>query len=230
MKKSFSEIPDPDQTMEEMIDRLLRETEKRQNRIRKQDMQQLSEQFESLRNDLKPVFDAIDKIPQLESNIQKVLLQVNRVNRSERKNNIIVYGLFEKDGETFKDRDFEVDKLAKTLKIGSMDYSESFRLGKQQKGKSRPMLIKMVRFRDKAEILSKWKLLQGTGVSIKDDLSVEERKVRGILSARCREIQQGDKSAKCQIRNGMMTVTTNRGEERFMVNEETFTIERATSN
>jgi hypothetical protein len=103
-------------------------------------MQQLSEQFESLRNDLKPVFKA-KKIPKLESNVQKVLWQVNHLNRTERRNNIIVYGLIEKNGETFKDGDFEIYKFAKTLKIRSMDYSESIRLGKQPKDKPRPRLI-----------------------------------------------------------------------------------------
>jgi hypothetical protein len=92
-----------------------------------------------------------------------------------------------------------------------------------------PLLIKMIRFREKADILGKWKLLKGTGIS-SEDCSPDERKARAILNKKRKEILDADNTASCKIRNGNMTVTVNGREEHYKVNENTWILEKKTRN
>jgi hypothetical protein len=90
--------------------------------------------------------------------------------------------------------------------------------------KKRPLLINIVGYREKAEILSKWKLLKGTGVTIGDDPFPEERKTRAMLNSKRKDITQFDKMAKCRIRNGVMSVQSKGNDERYRVNEANWTL------
>jgi hypothetical protein len=88
----------------------------------------------------------------------------------------------------------------------------------------------MIRFREKADILGKWKLLKGTGISISEDCSPDERKARAIMNKKRKEILDADNTASCKIRNGNMTVTVNGREEHYKVNENTWILEKKTRN
>jgi hypothetical protein len=80
-------------------------------------------------------------------------------------------------------------------------------------------------YRDKAEILANWKLLNGTGISVSDDLSQEERKARAILNNKRKEIMLKDKKAVCRIRNETLFSKTGEGEKRYKVDKMTGLLE-----
>jgi hypothetical protein len=65
--------------------------------------------------------------------------------------------------------------------------------------KSRPILIKLIRLRDKFEILNAAKKLRGTSIYIHQDLSPEDRKINAILRTHLKEIKQHNPDAKCRI-------------------------------
>jgi hypothetical protein len=231
MSESEEEMAHQDEseeTMEGMIDRLLRQSERRQNKRWKEEISLIADQFESLRQELQPVFAAVDKLPRIEQGLNSASVQIAQISRTERRNNIIVHGVPEKTDETFRDRDAEIERISKLLKLNKMDYSEAIRLGKKLQDKSRPLLIKLMRFREKAEIQSKSSLLKGSGISISDDLSPDERKVRGLLNAKRKAIMNDDKKAQCKIRNGAMTAQTKGQTEVYKVNTSTWTLEKMT--
>jgi hypothetical protein len=74
--------------------------------------------------------------------------QLEQANWELRKKNIVIQGVAEKAGESWKDvHDIIVD-LSKQLELPStMDYDKAFRLGPAARGKIRPILVKLLRTR-----------------------------------------------------------------------------------
>jgi hypothetical protein len=225
---------DPDntkETMEEVFDRMLRESEKRTLRnFREEIRETVKDEVDQLREDLKPVLEMADRIMDVEGKLTRVMSQIEWREKESRKCNIIVHGLTDKENESYRDRELAINKLAMMLKVKNIDFSEARRFGKYTHAKPRPMMIQMVRFRDKADLQSRWKSLVGTGVSISDDLTIDERKAKSILVKKKKEIQMQDRSAKCTIRNGNLQVWRGDTKTDFNVNTTSWTAEQRSAS
>jgi hypothetical protein len=110
--------------------------------------------------------------------------------------------LTEVNNESFRDIHSAIQDLAKKVNLKEIDYSQLRRLGGYAAKNPRPLMVKFIRYRNKAEILANWKLLNGTGISVSDDLSQEERKAKAILNNKRKEIMLKEKKAVCRIGNG----------------------------
>jgi len=73
-------------------------------------------------------------------------------------------------------------------------------------GTRRPMLVKLLRYRDKLQIKSNAKLLKGTNIFINDDMTLEERQKEGSLRKKKRELQNENPKIVCSIRHGRLYV------------------------
>jgi hypothetical protein len=216
---------DPE-NMEDVFERLLRESERRTlNLIKDEIRETVKDEITKLREELRPVFDLSKTICDVEEKVEHLRKQTQRLDKSERRYNIVVHGLHEKDKETYQDRDAEVKKLARTLKLNVIDYSEAKRIGSMSNRKPRPMLIELIRYRDKAEILSRWTHLKGSGITIADDLTKEERRIKAILIEKKKEIQNTNRKAQCSLRDGSLQVWDGVRRQRFIVNMETWRAE-----
>jgi hypothetical protein len=213
------------ENMEEMVERLLRKYDRRSSKRLKDELGTVKADLAKIQQDLKPVQEIAKKVSYLEAQVTE--LRSNAVNheREERRNNLIVHGLTEVNNESFRDRHSAIQELAKKVNLKEIDYSESRRLGGYAAKKPRPLMVKFIRYRDKAEILANWKLLNGTGISVSDDLSKEERKARAILNNKRKEIMLKDKKAVCRIRNGTLFSKTDEGENRYKVDKMTGLLE-----
>lgn len=109
-----------------------------------------------------------------------------------KKNNIILNGIDEAENETLKDvRETAVFIFNNMMQsdIGPYEIDSCWRLGKKQKKKRRPVLVKFVTDARKKEIMGKHKLLRGTDINVKPDRTRDEiqeryRKEKEIVDMR----------------------------------------------
>ena len=107
----------------------------------------------------------------------------------DRKFNLIIFGLRESKIGTPKHRRNSNDHTDVCDILSSVDPNvtsnsirDCFRLGKFNPDRNRPVLVKMIRSHEVASVLSNRKKLATTpGISIKPDLSPEDRKVESLL-------------------------------------------------
>jgi predicted nuclease with TOPRIM domain len=117
--------------------------------------------------------DLIDKLSRVDTQVQKFQLELHKVN----KQNLIIQGLKKKKHETWKNLETVIKDLYKKLRLeGTAGYDDCFRLGKP-KDKARPVLLKLIRQRDKKLIMSHTKNLKGSNTYMNDDLSGEESRI-----------------------------------------------------
>ena len=145
--------------------------------------------------------------------------QVYSVSRSsvvsDRKYNLVIYGIPECDKGTLRVRRLKTDTINVSTVITNLDSSihpqcvrDCFRLGKyNDNGSPRPILAKINRSADVSSILSKRGSLNKP-ISIKPDLSLEDRRLEAILlKERWSLIQSGTNRRDIKIRNKYLFVT-----------------------
>lgn len=112
------------------------------------------------------------------------------LSRERRKSNLIIYGLPEPNGSTPAERrsndDTNVCGLIKSeFNIDNIEISKSFRLGKRNEGKNRPLLITLANNYARSRILRSAKNLRKSStyqnVYISPDLSPKERETNKLL-------------------------------------------------
>jgi hypothetical protein len=159
-----------------------------------------SEMRSIVKEELEPLDRLVTKVCEMEKTVTELKTKLNVMEISDRKRNIIVYGYEEKRRETWLDIDTKLEDLRRKIGFAkNIDYDSAFRLGKKQMSKSRPILLKLIRLKDKFEILNAAKKLRGTNIYIHQDLSPEDRKINAILRTHLKEIKQHNPDAKCRI-------------------------------
>lgn len=108
---------------------------------------------------------------------------------SERRSNLVIYGLTESNKGTLRHlrNRHDIESAGKLLSTVDPFVTENlicdcFRLGKFQDSRSRPLLVKLTRPNDVQSILmNRKKLSSSPGFAIKPDMSVEDRKTESLL-------------------------------------------------
>jgi hypothetical protein len=114
-----------------------------------------SEMRSIVKEELEPLDRLVTKVCEMEKTVTELKTKLNVMEISDRKRNIIVYGYEESGRETWLDIDTKLEDLRRKLGFAkNIDYDTAFRLGKKQLSKSRPILIKLIRLKDKFEILN----------------------------------------------------------------------------
>ena len=126
--------------------------------------------------------------------------------RERRRCNIIIRSFQEPDAESVSDLSVSVQKLLKeTLKVHYTP-TQSLRIGKKEKGKNRLVLVKMATFQERVAILKAAKLLRGSGIFIKEDLSKSERSYRKVLVDKMMKARAEGKKAFIRYTDGKLIV------------------------
>jgi len=190
---SGSESGGNHESIEDMMNRLLRSSETRTIvNIREVVKEEIGEELK----EFKTMIPRIEKLERQVDNVQK---SISRIEAAERLMNIVVHRFTERRGENHFDRDKIVQDLARNLGMDAIDYSETLRLGRIKIGRSRPILIKLIRYWDKQHIFSKARVLKGTSIFINDDLTPEERQKEGILRKKSRDLRNDNRHIKCSL-------------------------------
>ena len=150
------------------------------------------------------------------ASVSKELTSAN--NQSERKFNVVLYGVDESPEGTRKhvrvthDHDSVVE-VVQTLdsSLDQQSIRDCFRIGKYSKEKSRPILIKLARVQSVTSILSNLKKLsedpKHRKISIKRDMSKQERQnERLLLKERYQLIEAGTSRKDLRIRGNKLLV------------------------
>ncbi|CAG9822172.1 unnamed protein product [Phaedon cochleariae] len=126
----------------------------------------------------------VEKRVAIEEKYQELAVKYEQLEKSQRKNNIVIFGLdFSEDKNTVdtsfdkkrKLLNFTIEKLNQSLGINlsASDINDIFTIGKQDK--DRPIILKFCSFYKKQEVLSNCKKLKGTNIRISIELNYQER-------------------------------------------------------
>lgn len=159
-----------------------------------------------IKNEMQPIHEFISSLKVLNSDVKVVKTEIQIIKENERRKNIVVYGIKENPNENYFERDKIIENLATTLKIPTLDYDDSFRLGKFSPDNPRPLLIKLLRQRDKQTVMRNWGNLKGTPITIRDDLTPLEKKANFELRKKKSEILLSYPRANVKIKNGKLFV------------------------
>lgn len=108
--------------------------------------------------------------------------KVDDLENRSRKNNLILYGIDEDPSETPEElvEKIKTNIFEEKLKISVSSIERCHRLGKKNE-KARPVIIKLLDYRDKVEILKSCPKLKGTPFSVSEDFSKKVREIRKKL-------------------------------------------------
>jgi hypothetical protein len=139
-------------------------------------------------------------------------------NVTNRKKNLLIYELPEPTTgkETPAELRHTLKDLASELGYAELDYDDAFRIGKATAKGLRPILLKLLRTRDKFDIFNAKKKLylnaagkpdktkEYSNIYINDDLSPEERTKEKSLRDFMKQLRKGDPTIKGSVRNGKL--------------------------
>jgi hypothetical protein len=195
------------------------------------EMEELLSEMKALRLEMRQIvreeLEPLDRLVSRTANLEKVVTDLNKnlqkIESNDMKRNIIIYGYDEKARENWKELDAKLEDLRLKLGLGQkIDYDLAFRLGKPRPGESRPILIKLLRTRDKFEILSAAKNLKGTNIYIHQDMTPEDRKTNALLRKHIKDVKQTNPDAKCKVMTNRkeLWITIKGNETRYQLDGE----------
>ncbi|XP_040066090.1 uncharacterized protein LOC120839795 [Ixodes scapularis] len=120
-----------------------------------------------------------DRTKQLESTVASLVYKIDDLENRSRRNNLIIFGLSELPNEDSSKLEERVTKevLEDKLSVKTNGIERIHRLGKPTEGKTRPVILKLLDFRDKMKILRNCNRLKNEPLSISEDYS---KRVQGI--------------------------------------------------
>lgn len=100
-----------------------------------------------------------------------------------RRNNVLVFGIPEKPGETADDLTQTVVEgvFKNVLGVQVSSTERIHRIGRKQNGRSRPVVLKLLNYREKDLIFKNCSKLKGSSISVSEDFSAATRQKRKKL-------------------------------------------------
>ena len=113
---------------------------------------------------------------------EKIHSKLVELKDRSRQNNIRIDGIKEHNKESWEDCERRVHSMLKEwLDIENMKIERAHRTGRKSRSKPRTIVCKLLRFKDKQNILRKAKLLKGTNIFINVDYCQDTVKYRKEL-------------------------------------------------
>lgn len=141
-------------------------------------------------------------LDEVTSEVTLIQTTLKQYENQSRKKNLIIHGIPETAMEKWSDVDDKIKDLGTKMGI-IIDYDHAYRLGRKGKAK-RPIMLKLLRTKDKFMILGAGSKLKGLDIYINEDQSPEERKQNTILLKKRKELKAGYPDAKISIKSGKL--------------------------
>ncbi|KAG8190692.1 hypothetical protein JTE90_004196 [Oedothorax gibbosus] len=107
-----------------------------------------------------------------------------------RRNNIVITGLKEEGSESWEVSEKQVVDLCKSkLNISDISTERAHRLGRMSANRSRPIICKLLNFKNKERIKRNGYILKGTNIFINDDFSQRTNTARFYLRKFSKEMK-----------------------------------------
>ena len=169
------------------------ENSKKENHDVKRSLEFTQDMLETANSVIKDQQQRIEKLEAVHANSYGVSERLRTLEDYSRRNNIIVDGVMEEDGETTEKLQRDIEKPFSEKKLDLKPAIDNIhRLGsKFNKRDSRPrsVIVKLTRFQDRQNCLKRSRLLRGTNVYINEDVckatadirkqKLEEQKLKG---------------------------------------------------
>lgn len=130
--------------------------------------------------------------------------KIQQLENKERRKNIIVRGIEEKEYERRDETEGKVQEMCKKLGLTGMKMNSVRRVGEKREGRSRPILIEMNDISEKYRIQKERYKLKGTKVYLDEDLNREERLRAGKLWKISKE--KRNEGMRTKIRGGKIWI------------------------
>lgn len=123
-----------------------------------------------------------DKLTAVESDNIKIYNTLLRIERKQKQNNLIIFGFPETSGEILTDSIVKFVELQLGINLNMHDVNNIYRLTTRNSSKGpRPVILELVTFMKKQEIMQQKRRLKGTHLVISDDLPQKDRIERKLL-------------------------------------------------
>jgi hypothetical protein len=163
---------------------------------------------EELDKKLVSVIGLVPQVKQISTDIISIKQRLDNLERENRKRNIVINGLPEIANENIQNRVTLVKDLTVKLGLSGTDFEEVRRLGRpglSNPGRTRPLLVKLVKMNDKIAIMKSKAKLKGTKIYIDDHLTPEEQRKHAILRKKLKELIVEDATTNGFVRYGTLT-------------------------
>lgn len=173
----------------------------------------INEKLSLLDKELKKFFNAeFSNMAKQTLQIQSMLDEVNilgnelkeksrQLEDRNRRNNLRIDGIYESERETWAEAEQKVQKIfCEQLKINNVVIERAHRIGtrsnlKDTKDKPRTIVLKLLNYKDKENILKNAKMLKGKGIYINEDFSEHTNQIRRSLMERMMKERKDGKYA-----------------------------------
>ncbi|XP_065664779.1 uncharacterized protein LOC136086409 [Hydra vulgaris] len=117
-----------------------------------------------------------------ESAFIKIRGKLREMEDRSRRNNLRIDGVKENDGESWEDSEMKVNKIFENyLGLKGIKIERAHRTGQKNSVKPRTIIIKLLDFKDKIDILKKTTNLKGKNIYINEDFCAETVQIRKNL-------------------------------------------------
>lgn len=144
--------------------------------------------------------DVGKKVSDLEKTVQSLRDSVVDLEDRSRRNNLLVFGIPEKDKEMVDDLRESIiqDVFTKILGVHISSVERLHRIGRKQPSsdRPRPVILKLIDHREKINILVNCSKLKGSDISISEDFSLTTRIKRKKLWDSTSELRKSDRKVK----------------------------------
>lgn len=179
--------PNPGPPMEEMLNQLLSGQKEIQKRL---DAMELKlKNVEALASNVK---ELSSKVSGLEKTVRILENKLVDLEDRSRRNNVLVFGIAEKPGETTDDlKQSVVEGVFKTMMGVQVSSTERIhRVGRKQSARPRPVVLRLMDYREKDLIFKNCFKLKGNTISVSEDFSAVTRQKRKKLWDSAAEIRK----------------------------------------
>lgn len=122
-----------------------------------------------------------DRVVELESEKSYLRERVRHFEEFERKNQVVVFGLDEREDDSLEERTLEIFSRVLSVNVKSQDLDNIYRIGRRTEDRIRPVIVRFVRLLAKNQILKHLSKLKGTGITIINDLTFEQQQDKKLL-------------------------------------------------
>lgn len=152
----------------------------------------ISNKFEIVKKKTKELSNKIKD----NSEMLKIKNKLREIEDRSRRNNLRIEGLKESENENWSVSESKVQKLFEdTLTLKNIQIERAHRTGFRNAHKTRPIVVKLLNYKDKVEILRQAKNLKGKNIYINEDYCAETTVIRNELRVQLKKEREGGKYA-----------------------------------
>lgn len=168
---------------------------------------EISKKIENLNAVLSQANQKISKLEQINNQLSE---KVKDLTRDSKKNNILIFGVEESEGEDIYDTVTALFIDILKVPINKSEINQAYRFGNGAMN-ARPIVVKFVNFHKKLDILKNGYALKGTPITVSSDLIKEDREKQKILlkhqkQARSQQLVAKIRNNKLHINDTIYTV------------------------